>query len=438
VIETVVMYALLFVLWLEPTFGAAVSTGIKGVSLANMAIALIILGWLLSNAFRRQNFQWSSLNKYIIALVWIVAMSIPYKVLNGEFRRVSILQEIVAFKGWLEPFMLFVLIYHLARSKMIIKRITFALMAVVVLSAVVTLLVVTKVALIGALQFEHGGYWPVFAEPNQYAAYLVFMFPLFMSYTLFGGSFRGRIASALSSVAIICALVASGSRGGLLSFLVSIFVLFFLIRAFKDKATKGIIAAVGILIILVSVSFIALPSWLGQRTTARVEVKEGADLNQYSSGRLDIWKSSFSFFLKQPLFGLGLNGYHDKIEEITGSSSNSHNNYLQYLADHGIIGFVFFVFLILALLRSSLKGLRETKDDFGIILFSGFFAGMVGLSVAIFFVVLLHLWSLIMVYCAVTIRYAQLDSDEKTDLRPMHGLAAANGLDNDPKEMVGG
>jgi hypothetical protein len=65
-IETVVIYLLLFVLWLEPTFGKAVSTGIKGVSLANMAIALIILGWLLSNAFKRQNFQWNNLYKYII------------------------------------------------------------------------------------------------------------------------------------------------------------------------------------------------------------------------------------------------------------------------------------------------------------------------------------------------------------------------------------
>ena len=437
-IETGVIYLLLFVLWLEPTFGKAVSTGIKGVSLANMAIALIILGWLLSNAFKRQNFQWNSLYKYIIGLVWIVAMSIPYKILNGEFSHVNILHEIVAFKGWVEPFILFVLVFNLARSKLIIKRITFGLMTVVMLSALVTLLVVTKVALIGALQIEHGGYWPVFAEPNQYAAYLVLMFPLFMSYTLLGSRLSGRIVAALCCVTIICALVTSGSRGGLLSFCVSIFTLFWLLKSSKGKAKKGIMAAGGILIVLVSIAFFSLPSRLEQRTSARVAVEEGADLNKYSSGRLDIWKSSFNFFLKKPLFGLGQNGYRDKVIAKTGSSSNSHNSYLHYLTNHGVIGYSVFVFLILGLLRNSFKGFRETNDDFGIILFSGFIVGMVGFSIAIFFVVVLDLWSLVMIYCAVTLRYAQLDAEENTAPKPIHESVVTNSYGSGMRGATGG
>ncbi|HBH48057.1 MAG TPA: hypothetical protein DDX98_05425 [Bacteroidales bacterium] len=437
-IETVVIYLLLFVLWLEPTFGKAVSTGIKGVSLANMAIALIILGWLLSNAFKRQNFQWNNLYKYIIGLVWVVAMSIPYKALNGEFRHVSMLHEIVAFKGWVEPFILFVLIFNLARSKLIIKRITFGLMTVVILSALVTILVVTKVALIGALQIEHGGYWPVFAEPNQYAAYLVLMFPIFISYTLLGSRLSGRIVSALSCITIMCALIASGSRGGLLSFCVSIFTLFWILKSFKGKARKGILTAGVILIVLVSISLFVLPSRLEQRTSARVAVEEGADLNKYSSGRLDIWKSSFSYFLKEPLFGLGLNGYHDIIEKLTGSPSNSHNNYLQYLADHGIIGFGVFALLILGVLRSGLKALREANDDFGIILFSGFFVGMVGFSIAIFFVVVLHLWSLVMIYSAVTLKYAQLDAEENSAPNPIHESVVSYSYGSGLKGVIGG
>jgi hypothetical protein len=178
-IETVVIYFIFLIHWLELTFGTAMSTGIKGVSLGNLSVALAVLGWLLSIAFKRANFQWSNMYYFILLLVWVVAMSIPYKALHGDFRHVSMLREIVTFKNWVQPYLLLVLVFNLAHSKTIAKRITVGLMIYVMLSVLVTILVVTDTFLIGAIQIERGGHWPRFSGPNTYAAFLVLMSPLF-------------------------------------------------------------------------------------------------------------------------------------------------------------------------------------------------------------------------------------------------------------------
>jgi O-antigen ligase len=383
-IETVVIYFIFLIHWLELTFGTAMSTGIKGVSLGNLSVALAVLGWLLSIAFKRANFQWSNMYYFILLLVWVVAMSIPYKALHGDFRHVSMLREIVTFKNWVQPYLLLVLVFNLAHSKTIAKRITVGLMIYVMLSVLVTILVVTDTFLIGAIQIERGGHWPRFSGPNTYAAFLVLMSPLFFSHVLLSKLVSIRIATAGCFLLILFALIASGSRGGFLSFVVAVIAYLWLLKGLGKTSKRGLIAGFAVISLMVVITIAIMPSKITDRTSSRIEYEEGADLDKYSSSRIRIWTLAWPYFMKRPFFGMGHDGYKTIATEYN-LAGDTHNIYLGYLVDHGIIGLGLYGLLLIGLLNGGLKGLNNARDDFGIILCLSFFCGMLGLMIATFF-----------------------------------------------------
>ena len=410
-IETVVIYILFLVVWLEMTFGAAVSSGIRGISLGNLSLGLAVMGWLLSIVFRQVNFKWSNIYFIILAIVWAVAMSIPYKALHGEFTHVSMTQEIISFKNWIEPYVLFVLVFNLAHNKTIAKRITAGLMVFVMLSAIVTFLVVTEIYLIGATTINRAGHWPGFSGPNTYAAFLVLMSPLFISHLLFGKSMSLRIAIAGCCLLLLFALIASGSRGGLVGFVVALTAYLWLLRGLGKTSHRRLLAGVAVIISLVVLTIAIMPSEITERTSSRIEFEEDADLDKYSSSRIRIWTHAWSYFVKRPLLGMGQDGYKTIPREY-GTAGDTHNIYLKYLVDHGVLGLILYGLLLLGLLKGGLDGLKKTRDDFGTILFLSFFSGLIGLSASTFFSNIYRLWSIGMIYGALTLRYAQLDDQE--------------------------
>jgi O-antigen ligase len=411
VLETIAIYFILFTLWVEPTFGIKLSN-VKGLSLGNLAFFAACVTWTISFALKKVNFQINKIYISVLLLIFYVVLSIPYKYLIGDFKHFSIMREVVDFKNWLEPFLYFFLLFNLAHNKIIIKRSIFGLMVVCMLTVIITLLDVSNFYIVGRVQIEHGGYWPVFAEPNQYAAYLVLMFPLFLSFTLYCNNKLGRIIFAIFSISILSALIASGSRGGLLSLLASLLIFSWTIKGLKEKAKKNIIVAGGIIILLFSISLFALPSWIENRTTERIEYQDGMDLNDYSSGRFEIWKEHIDYFYRRPILGLGFNGSYNLLEK-NAVSHISHNTYLFYLVDYGILGLLIFLIFIMSMLKGSTEGLRKSNDIFGIALLSGFLSGLMGYMLSIFFVNIFGLWSLILIYCAFSLKYAQIEKSER-------------------------
>lgn len=100
-----------------------------------------------------------------------------------------------------------------------------------------------------------------------------------------------------------------------------------------------------------------------------IEVNESAEdetsLNQYSSGRIDIWKSAFQILKKHPILGAGLYGLEDNMryetdffrnyedEEIDLVYQNyfsMHNDFIQAFVSGGLIGGILLIGLIIILL----------------------------------------------------------------------------------------
>lgn len=137
--------------------------------------------------------------------------------------------------------------------------------------------------------------------------------------------------------------------------------------------------------------------------TVENEVGESAiDLNQYSSGRIDIWKSALEVWKKHPIWGAGLYGLEnnmryetdffrnyeeDKIELIYQNYFSMHNDFIQAFVSGGLIGGILLIGLIAVLLYKSLiKYLRLSNqaDKLKVGCLLAFIVGMLCMSMFLY------------------------------------------------------
>lgn len=425
---TALIYFLLFILWLEPTFGTSIA-GIKGISLSNLSVFLLILGWLVSVALKRGLFMWNGLYKYLFVFMLILIVSIPIKYITGEFDNLSLLNEIFFLKNWLEPFFLFILVFNVIRDKLTCKKAVFGLIIVLMSSVLVTLLVVSDLAMIGKISYAHDGHWPGFAEPNQYAAYLVLMVPLLFSAIIMQRSIMTKHLGTICAILTTSTIISTGSRGGILAFLASMTI--YAILLFKNRIIgKQVLLLAGFAFGLVLAgSLLFLPEWIIDRTKARITFTENPrelTIDTYSSGRIQLWTWGLEAFFERPVFGHGQNAFHSLLEQRYRSHGDTHNMYLKYLVDHGLVGFFAFVLILVHLVRISLIELRKTTDPYGKMLYFSFLSGFLGYCLAMLFVNIYNIWSFVLLYAAVVYRYIYLDREENASRTGTPSISGTN------------
>ena len=70
------------------------------------------------------------------------------------------------------------------------------------------------------------------------------------------------------------------------------------------------------------------------------------DPNEASTYRLERWSTGIKFFLLNPVFGLGLNGYRYMGIQKGYIGEAAHNSYIHSLTVSGIIGGIIFLYFI--------------------------------------------------------------------------------------------
>jgi O-antigen ligase len=73
--------------------------------------------------------------------------------------------------------------------------------------------------------------------------------------------------------------------------------------------------------------------------------------------RWHYWKDTLPIIKKSPVTGVGLGNF-----DLEKWSHYAHNSYLQVWAEMGAIGIAAFLYLIAAVLRTSLKTFKESRD----------------------------------------------------------------------------
>jgi O-antigen ligase len=193
------------------------------------------------------------------------------------------------------------------------------------------------------------------------------------------------------------ALVLTGSRGGILSF---VGVLGFLVAprilSRNNETSDGVdepknqnkLVLIGGVMALILGLFGAVFLLGGDESLLRsVGVTSQEDV---TSGRSHFWAVAIKIFLDNPILGAGLNAFGAAFTRYDTWSGmyrveQAHNDYLQILADAGIVGFLCAAAFIYLLFRKSLRVIGNSTSDFRKSAAHGALAGCFGILIHSFF-----------------------------------------------------
>jgi O-antigen ligase len=193
------------------------------------------------------------------------------------------------------------------------------------------------------------------------AAYLNGSVFFLLSYVVLGKRVGLRVFFALAVVAMVMALVHSGSRGGWLSLMVGGAVwLGFLLIDLKRHGSRLFVplALVGLpLVVAGGVTSVGVVRLL----TAERQVEQNPDrdpevnLAEADGGRMAFQQMAFEVFQDEPVLGGGPRAFsyrslekwdRDALGIWTNLPVYAHNEYLQVLSDYGLVGFLVVVALL--------------------------------------------------------------------------------------------
>jgi len=214
-----------------------------------------------------------------------------------------------------------------------------------------------------------------YVNHNHYAGLMEMLAPLALVLSLSrlvqGGQ---RILAAFAAILMAGSIVLSLSRGGAISLLAELPVLFWMV----SRVQKGTLARVRMLLLVVAIlaflAFIGSPAMWQHLGHLRDVL------------RLDILKDSLKMFARRPILGWGLGTFQTTYPGFrsfyTAFFINAaHNDYIQVLVETGLAGFSCVVWFIVVLYRHGLKRFGHDEQDWRGVLRVATLAGCTGILV---------------------------------------------------------
>lgn len=243
----------------------------------------------------------------------------------------------------------FVLFYFISNSILDIKTILkYYLLGIFVIA----ILYFTGV---GVTFFDQGRKSVLGINPNQIATAMnlsiLFIFTMIYYYS---DNKTMKLILLLFIPPILVISIASGSRGGVISTLLSILTFFYLKNSKKifNFNFKNIIAAVSIVFIF-GLIFISDPI-INERFFDSEE--------QVNQDRNIIWENAFSIVSEDLILGVGVFQYEAQMIKLMGRYKAVHNEYLSILLYSGLIGLSLFLYFIFLAIKSAISILEINRN----------------------------------------------------------------------------
>lgn len=145
------------------------------------------------------------------------------------------------------------------------------------------------------------------------------------------------------------ALLYTLSRGAIISFALSVFIVLF----FYNKR-KVFVYLVGFFVSLI----VLMPVYI-EPVKSLVESR----IEQGLHGRQEIWSNALQTFSNHPLMGVGFGLEQELVHNPSGIKWTMHNGYLVVLVETGILGFLLMVCFLFVLTLSLISGIRLSSDQ---------------------------------------------------------------------------
>lgn len=212
-------------------------------------------------------------------------------------------------------------------------------------------------------------------DPNHLGATMACTFPMMLLLAMHRPLRWWRLVFAGSAVLMVVTLVLTGSRSGLVGFLAGLGHLWW---TSKHRIVYGLLG-----IAVMCGAWVLVPAQYQERYAT---MTEGGDLNDTSSGRVEIWERGLQLFIQRPITGVGINSFVTANaalgEDSPHANKDAHSLYVQVPAEMGIVGaFAFFGFLFgnMALFRRLSKEMQRSGEQWDLerVVLAGLYAGYV-------------------------------------------------------------
>jgi len=203
------------------------------------------------------------------------------------------------------------------------------------------------------------------ADPNHLAASLILPFAFQLGRLVVSKS--KKPLDIVFLLLMFFAVIATGSRGGLLS-IFAVMLSMFLFYKPEGKENRAIFSIIG----LMSLALYFILPYLSAGLVERF--LPNSDLNSFTAGRIELWRAGWIAWLKNPFLGYGFGNFFEVMASQSGILFTAHNIYLQFLVEMGPFGLIF-------LLYTGVKSIWfKAKTSLGVSAKSG----LIGLAVASF------------------------------------------------------
>jgi O-antigen ligase len=339
----------LVVLMLNPLLGVhlfvaliyfeSILTSKSGVTGMKVAGPIILLGWFLSLAIRREPpFRFDRFNVIMFFFLAWLGMSVFYAMDGDEAlgRFYTFVQLVVAT-------LMFMSVVDT------VPKVRGLLWSIVIWSAIAT------VAGLGRYYSEMSRSVSGFAgDRNTFAIYA--NVAIVCTYVLYQSSRgRGRILLSLIMPILFFGLALTFSRTGVLAMMLSLFVVGYWIA--REKRIATVLVTLAILVLIAAV----LPETFWARVGTIGPSMEGR--RESFGTRVDLWSMGLQMIRDHPILGVGLGNFATATMryahgEYLMSRLVAHNAYMSVVAETGIIGLCLF----LALHGMALKSLHRARN----------------------------------------------------------------------------
>lgn len=161
-----------------------------------------------------------------------------------------------------------------------------------------------------------------------------------------------KIEALIAGCIGIYAILVTAKRGLFIGSLVSLILIYLLLRKANGKGNITTIIILSLIISLFYLIMINIPA-------AEVLIDRFINNDNMMTGRDEIYAGLIEGFIKSPIAGCGT-GYANAVLGIGG-----HNIYMNVLCENGIIGVIFFIAILATQLIKTIKNLFKSVRNFG-------------------------------------------------------------------------
>lgn len=231
-----------------------------------------------------------------------------------------------------------------------------------------------------------------FVNRNHFAAWIELAIALPLGLLFTGAVSKDKRLLYITAISLMgVALIVSGSRGGLVAFLVEIIFLLLIANRSEGKGKSFVkpALAVGLVLVVIAGSYFVG----GESSLTRISTDQ-AEAAGTNADRAHIWSVTLKVIGDSMPFGVGLGAFgtaYGKFDVNSGLErvEQAHNDFLQVISDAGIVGAFLGIGFLFLLFRAGKRSL-QTDNDHRRGLAAGALAGIVAVLVHSFFDFVLH------------------------------------------------